>query len=90
MLNLIYLANIANIFRIKKLQYIYFLIDNVDLYQFHSNDYEGVTQAVLEQIQFFSNWKWTLIPEQTISDWINNPYEENAYVNFTNEGFLKA
>ena len=64
-------------------QRFFFLISDIQLYQYHKTNYDGITNTIFTQLNFFDNNKWSFLPFN-INDWVQQPFDTFPYIGLTN------
>lgn len=77
-----------NIFRIHNGQRIYFLAPNLQLYNYHLTQYNGIFGHVLEFVNFLQNQFWSIFAMEISAGWLNDPFPLPDYTNLTDDKFL--
>ena len=55
------LHTLASFIKRRGMKSLLFVIDNLWLYNFHQQEFDGTTESVLEAISFFEEKKWEIV-----------------------------
>ena len=81
---------LANLVRRRGLKSLLFAIDNLWLYNFHQQEFDGTTRTVLETISFFEEKKWQIVRLEEIKEDLETSVERLADYNpNSNPTYLK-
>lgn len=57
------LLSFLNIFRLRNAQVLYFFVGNLQLYNYHQTNYDGVVQEVFDFMDFVQEKLWILVAQ---------------------------
>lgn len=71
-------------------QIIFLFIEQLQFYNYHLTEYNGIIQQVLETADLVESQMWKIIPQSAALDWISNPFPLPNYNIYTNPKFLEV
>ena len=81
---------VANFIRRRGIKSLLFAIDNLWLYNFHQQEFDGTTRSVLETIAFFEEKKWEIVRLEEIKEDLETSIERlSEYNPNSNPTYLK-
>lgn len=79
--------NLVNVLRINKVQRLYFFIFDLQLYNYHKIDYDGIIREILNFLSFIQQEIWNFASISEFFQWLNTPYPLPSFGYFTNHKF---
>lgn len=79
-----------NIFRVRHLQRLYFLVDDLKFHSYHRVHYDGELRLLLDMILVFQQNMWVAVNVGALVDWLNGQLPISSYLEFTNRKFAEV